>query len=245
MSEIFRWSGDGLSTGTLTTSSAGTGDTAPSALGGAGVREVVAAGDRAPRMRFTHTAACYASWDLGSQSASGGRFYFTPSALAPSGNVLYVFRLSNASTTCLQVDFTSTGRFNLRSGTALLEQGPAGMVEPDATYRLEWTLASNGAATLAIFDGDSTTPLVTLSGNTETSTHDTASFGFVAGGSGYTGSIDIDDLLVTDTAEPPGPWVDPNASQGESPFKTWDGAQYVDLDAYVWDGTNYIPVLAH
>src|SRR5690606_300092 len=30
---------------------------------------------------------------------------------------------------------------------------------------------------------------------------------------------------------------------GDSPFKAWDGSQYVDLAAYVWDGADYIPVV--
>src|SRR5690606_38323145 len=35
----------------------------------------------------------------------------------------------------------------------------------------------------------------------------------------------------------------PAPTSAGSPFKVWDGAQYVDLSAFVWDGSGYTPVV--
>jgi len=240
MAEILRWSGDGLTPGALTTASAGTGDTPP--LGIAGLPSIVSAGSRPPAIQAGGSEIAYAAWVLGTRTASAGRVYWTPSALAPSGAPLWFLRVVEGTTIRFQVDMESTGRLNLRDQSAqVLQQGATGVVQPGVTYRVEWAIQSNGTISLSYFEGEGTTPVQQLEG-TIPAQHDGVWLGHTAGGAGYTGTMLFDDLLVVDTPTMPGPWVDPNAPAAASPFKYWDGSQYADLNAYVWDGADYIPV---
>lgn len=241
MAELLRWSGDGLTPGTLTTASAGTGDTPPGAITGV-TPSIVNAGPRSPAIQAGGSGVGYAAWALGTRTASAGRVYWTPSALAPSGAALWFLRVVEGSTIRFQVDMVSTGRFNLRDDSQVLQQGAAGVVQPGVTYRVEWAIQSDGTISLSCFEGEGTTPVQQLQG-TIPAQHDGVWLGHVAGGAGYTGTMLFDDLLVVDTPTMPGPWVDPNAPAAASPFKYWDGSQYADLSAYVWGGAEYIPVV--
>lgn len=54
-------------------------------------------------------------------------------------------------------------------------------------------------------------------------------------------TIRMDDVAIGDD------WIGPSVTPPDaapSPFKRWDGTQYVDLDAYRWDGAGYTPIHA-
>lgn len=247
MADIFRWSGDGLTAGALTTSSAGTGDTAPGSILGSAGPQIAAGGTRSPRLSFAASPATDqsgAQWDYSAATALGARIYFTTgSALPTSGNLPVIFQALSGMTVVVYIDYTSTGRFNLRDGSTLLDQTSSGTIVANETYRLELTVNhGTGVVALGIYAGESTTPLDTLSGTSAVLGASTSMVRLGKLNSATSPTHYIDDILVTDTATMPGPWVDPAPPATPSPFKRWDGSQYVDLDAYRWNGTGYTPI---
>lgn len=212
MVAVMKWSGDGLTAGAFSTASVGSGDSAPSAVVGSGLA-LVGSGTRAPQIQVTPPAGgaeTSTTWVFPSQSQGGGRFYWTsPSALPASGQIPYFFEMYSGANRLWSLDFTSTGRFNLRSNTAVLQQGATGMVQPSTQYRVEWTF-SNATNTVSvnIFEGESRTLYLSLGGvATVASSHDSIKIGRMNGGA--SNPYQYDDLIVTNTLTFPGPWTAP------------------------------------
>lgn len=245
MAEILRWSGDGLSAGNLTTSSAGTGDTAPAAILGAQAPTIVATGTRSPQIQFLANPATdqsAARWNFSALTTIGYRFYFTTGSTLPvSGQIPWIFGLYTGTTMHMEIDYTSTGRINLRDSVALIGQTAASSITTSTRYRIEGTVNhTTGAMTLSLFLGENTTAIATISG---TGTGLTASSTNVNVGKLNTATspaFQIDDLIVLDVATLPGPWA-PIVTSTSALYR-WVGFEYVPVDAYIWNGTAYAPI---
>ena len=245
MAEIFRWSGDGLAAGNLTTSSAGTGDTAPAAILGAQAPTIVATGTRSPQIQFLAnptTDQSGARWNVPTGSTFGYRFYFTTGTTLPvSGQIPWIFGLYTGTTMHMEIDYTSTGRINLRDSVALIGQTAASTITTSTRYRIEGTVNhSTGAMTLQLFLGENTTPLATISGTGTGLGSSSTNVNVGKLNTATSPAFQIDDLIVLDTATLPGPWVPIVTST--SPFYMWIGFEYVPLDSYMWDGSTYQPI---
>ena len=241
MATIVTWSGDGLAPGTLTTASAGTGDTAPTAVLGTVKPTIESAGTRAPRIRamanpLNDQSAAY--WQFTSQAQGGGRVYFdTPTEVPPSGQAMDILVIQNTTARVISVDITNSARFNLRDNTNVIAQTASGSLALGHRYRLEWQINhGTGAVALRIFNGEETTHVAQLAGTSANlgATHNRVIIGKI-NTSQITVPCSFDDLLVTDTAEYPGPWV--AASTYESGMTIWDGAVERAVSAWLWDGS--------
>lgn len=245
MAEIFRWSGDGLSTGNLSVSSAGTGDTAPSGILGTQVPTIVATGPRSPQIQFLANPVSdqsAARWDFTARSAFGYRFYFTTGATLPvAGQVPWIFGLYTGTTMHMEIDYTSTGRINLRDSLALIGQTAAATIVAATRYRIEGTVNhSTGAMTLQLFLGESSTSLATISGTGAGLTASSSNLNAGKLNTATSPAFQVDDIILLDTATLPGPWVP--IVTATSPLYRWIGFEYVPLDSYSWNGSSYQPL---
>lgn len=229
MATITKWSGDGLSAGAMSIASIGSGDTPIDGVS-AGV-SIVSTGDRSPQIQFTNPSGgveCIVAWQFPAQTAGAGRFYLTtPSALPASGQIPYFFEMYSGASRLWSLDFTSTGRFNLRSNTTVIQQGPAGMVSPTTKYRIEWTFAnSTNTVTVHVFVGESETSTLALTGTaTSGASHSMIRIGRMNGAN--VNPYHVDDLEVTDTANFIGPW---KPSTPESNYFRWDGSKWAPVE---------------
>lgn len=241
MAQVMKWSGLGLSAGNLSTSSAGTGDTAPSAILGATAPTIVATGPRAPQIQILAspgTDQCAARWNFTQKATFGYRFYFTTGSVLPtSGQIPWIFGLYSGTTMHMEIDYTSTGRINLRDSVALIGQTPAATITTDTRYRIEGTVNhTTGAMTLSLFLGESTTALATISG---TGTGLTAGSTDLCVGKLNTATspaFSVDDIVLLDTATLPGPYFP------AGPSFRWNGSAYVPVEMWRWNGTAYVKV---
>lgn len=229
MAIVASWSGDGLTAGAMTTASTGAGDTVISEV--TSTVSLVDTGPRIPQIEFTNPsggAECVVVWEFTAQALGTGRFYFTtPSALPASGQIPYFFEIYSGTSRLASMDITSTGRFNLRSNTAVLQQGPSGMVQPSTRYRIEWMLDNSTNQIVAhIFVGDSETVLQTLSGTaTAGATHSRVRLGRMNGAN--VNPYQVDDLVVTNTGSFVGPWAPPASAARH--FR-WSGTAWIAVE---------------
>lgn len=213
MGQILKWDGDGLSTPiTLTTSTAGSGDTAPSAvtIGTSSeitVRSESVAGLTAPYIRILNAAfggATHARWSLGSTRTSWAfRVYYAFSA-NPSNTLRMVWgrnagaerwRLECFSSRRVALVNNVNGQIDLSTASELLSA--------NTLYRIE--LIYNGTTiTCRFFAGDSTTVLFDLTGTYANGSMDLVQAGAL--GESYLNPYQYyDQLRVDDTAD----WIGP------------------------------------
>ena len=238
MVDVFTWAGTGLSAGNLTTTSAGTGDTAPTGINGT-TPTIVTTGNRAPRIRFLGSPTSTQSvayWDFTAQTQGGFRFAWTaPPAPPASGTFPIIFQINSGATMQFYIDVTSTRRFNLRDGAGVLQQSATDAWVEGASYRLEATVDhGTRAVNVRIFTGDATTHSVQLSGMSTVlgASHSRAYFGKV--NAVAVGEMYVDDILGTNTAAYPGPAV----TAPSTPDRVWNGSAWVpDVPELVWTGT--------
>lgn len=245
MAQILKWSGDGLTAGNLSTSSAGTGDTAPSAILGAKAPTIVATGPRSPEIQFLAAPDAdqsAARWDFTAGSTFGYRFYFTTGTVLPtSGQIPWIFGLYTGTTMHMEIDYTSTGRINLRDSLALIGQTAASTIAANTRYRIEGTVNhTSGALSLSLFLGESTTTLATITGTGAGLTASSTNVNVGKLNTAISPAFKIDDLVLLDTATLPGPWTPPVSLV--SPACRWNGSAYVFLDSYRWNGSGYSPL---
>lgn len=210
MAEIFRWYGDGLSAGALTTSSAGPGDTAPAAILGSTGPQIVTSGTRSPELSFAASPAtdqCGARWEYTAATELGVRFYFTTgSSLPASGQIPQIVWIDDGGAFLVEVDYTSTGRINLRDNVGVIAQTAASTLTTNTTYRVELTVDhATGDLALDLFNGDSGTPLASLSGTSANLGAQTTRISLGKLNSATAPTHMFDSILVLDEAVMPGP----------------------------------------
>lgn len=195
---VVAWSGDGLSTGTMTTLSAGTGDTAIGSIQGT-APSIVDDGLRSPEIEWP-TATSYVVWGHDSLPVGAWRWYLTPGD--PGGG--YRIALSWAGSApqwMLDVGFDGTLHL-LDSAGSDADTSTTGLITPATTYRIEVTY-DTGAVDVYVYTGESTTEL----------DHLTATLTAAAAVEFWWGcTFDVtgdprrgDDLRITDTATLIGP----------------------------------------
>jgi len=169
MAIIAVWNGDGLTAGTpVTTSTAGTGDTAFNlATGGAAV--ISASGSRPPRIQVDQQANTTAqfiwrSTVFGVRTAYAVRGYLELTAYPSAGAPILNAYGAGDSALRWRLDVTSTGIVRLRDASnAIIATAPS-PIPTGVELRVE-VVINAGAATARIYQGDSTsTVLVDLSG---------------------------------------------------------------------------------
>jgi len=168
MSIVASWSGEGLVDGTpVDTSTAGTGDT-PFGTVTPGAATVEASGLHGPRIRIEQAAATEAQlvWGtavLGALSAHAVRVYVELSAYPPgNGRLLAAHDASNVLQWWL--DVTSAGILRLRDPGGSAKDTSAAALPTGVELRVEVVADGAGAVTVAVYEGDGTTPWDTLAG---------------------------------------------------------------------------------
>jgi hypothetical protein len=232
MAEVFRWSGDGLAPGTATTSSAGPGDRAPDLVTGSPTISNV--GPYSPAISTVDsTVASNVRWHMNTpRSAVTIRCYLTiGAALPPSGSLPIFLQMSNSvggAMACF-IDFTSTGRFNLRDPVGVVQQGAAGVVLANQLWRVELSVDyTNKTIESRHYLDDAATPTLTLSGSGRTglpASADQIYAGKINATGSAVSSYHLDEFIVTDQLEVIGPYEN---NPGVTHYEWgWDGTQIV------------------
>lgn len=244
MAIIAKWSGDGLSDGTtITTSTAGTGDTAFDTINGTGGNVVVrSSGTRPPRLEFPafSSQTKYLTWGssiIGSRTSYAVRMYATITAYG--GLSSSIFRFRNSSTEIWRVDIAGTsgappGEVRLRGASGvLLDDSDSLGLSINTLYRFEGVV-SGGTVTLKVYEGESLSAWDTLTGSIGT-TIDTFDVGCTVN---TTTSIQyFDDIAVGNTATEIGPVVTSTAT-----VTVWNGTTEVPATIQgVWNGSTVTP----
>lgn len=230
MATIRSWSGVGLSPGALTTSSAGTGDTAFSSITGTALT-VDASGPRSPQIKVADgTGTSYATWTVGPLTNWAIRFYVTKSSSAA-----FVFQVNDGATDkAAGFDFNTGGslRLSARQGGTNVNLWVATAAFPvDTRMRVEYTETSAGAWTVAYYTGDSTTAVQTGSGTKTTPQSAVTVWAGRISGAVATTNLFLDDLAVGDNASALGPWTDGTTPPSWFRYNgtAWVGMQMVRL----------------
>lgn len=250
MTVIARWAGQGLAAGqALTTSLAGSGDTAFTALNGTS-GAVTATGGPGPsgvRLSFTPTgAASYMEWGstvVGSLTAMCVRAYYRFSAW-PSSSFTILRGLTAGGSQQWGVDLGGTGspgqiRLRNAANTANTAASANNVISTAADLRFEVTWDSSGNTSVYVYSGNSTTALATLTGNTG----GTSPIGMLRVGpiSGPTlAQYYASDIALANAAS----LIGPAQAAAASTIQYWDGStlKAVTLRG-VWDGTTLQPAV--
>lgn len=210
MANVKNWYGNGLSNGTLTTSSAGPGDDVWSALAGSSGPPTIEAVGSNPRIKIVESAgANNFRWDsLGPINEWGVGFLYRIAA-QPSGGCALLQVLDSTPTQICRLEQGSTGGMTLRdTSNTSIATAAAGTIQTDTWYWITVVGTSAGAITVKVYLEDASSPSATLSGSAGT-TNDAnrATFGSVA--SVTSSGRYFDSLVVVNKAvEPPQPALD-------------------------------------
>lgn len=204
MAVIRTWSGDGLSPTNLTTSTVGAGDTAFSSINGGGTFTVTADGTRSPQITWPSTSAAHnVRWNaLGNLTAWAIRRYFSVASL-PGVTWGILVGLNSGGGDLFRVEINSSGYLRYRSATAAVFSPSTNALEAGVVYRIELTGQADGSSTVALYEGDSTTALLSSTVTVTAGNLDEIRFGHHSSmaTSGETG----DDFAVANTATFIGP----------------------------------------
>lgn len=203
---VRNWSGDGLSPGTLTTSSAGTGDNAFNTVTGGGIT-IVNSGERAPRIQFAASDVLQrVTWNFAVQSELGLRWVEeTPSVPTANQSVAIVQGLTTGQTVqSFRVERTNAGTLRLRNtANAIIGNDSAGSIPYGVPVRYEVQVTTGGVLTASAYSMSGTLYATTTASGAET-THDGIRIG---GASNVVGNPThfYDDIILTNTAAIVGP----------------------------------------
>lgn len=203
MAIVRRWSGDGLTAGTLTTSSAGTGDNAYNVVSGTGIT-ISETGVRSPRILFPNDAQAHqARWTgLSSLTAYALRGYQTWGSWGSSSISLAQGLALNSQQWRIEINPSGLPRLRNAANTAVYTE-TTDAIPADGTL-VRWELVVNlGTATLTFYRASDNEVLATGGGLVGTSAMDEIRFGKVT--SIATTAQTFDDLAVSDTAAEIGP----------------------------------------
>lgn len=207
MTVIRKWSGDGLAGGaTIGTTTVGIGDTAFNKADSGFTTDNT--GARPPRIALADgSGRNELGWLTGTLANYAVRFYFTCTGGASNTMIVRGYNTTGYSSATWNIGFNSTGN-TLRlvpSGTGVVWSA-ASAITFGTTYRVELKVDSAGNATIAVYEGDSTTQWDGGSGNVGALNLLACSFGRCSGASTSTG-LRLDDLAIADTATFIGPAV--------------------------------------
>lgn len=243
MATLLKWDGDGLTPGAaVTTSTAGPGDTAPSAV--VGTPTLDASGARPPRIKHVQAAsvASYTTWSHVADGTMAARWYTRFSGFPSASFTIAQGLLAGSQKWRLDLAGTGgspAGEFRLRNdvNTQISDSGALG-VPLNTELRVELTLATD-VLTAWIFEGDSLTELFSISGTVGTTvTVDQIRVGNVLAAV-TAPTFYVDDLQIDDVAVRIGAAGDPLFPT----YAMWDGATEVPLTLDgVWDGVAVIPL---
>lgn len=178
MAIVASWAGAGLSNGTaVTTSTVGTGDTLfTTATAGAGT--VDTSGLHPPSIQVNQAAGAAAqyAWTGLSLPAAGHavRGYLELSAWPSAGAP--ILQAYAAGALVWRLDVTAAGLLRIRDAANTVVATASTALDVDVELRVEVSVAS-GAATAHVYDGDASTPLLTISGAVGTATVDEVRWG--------------------------------------------------------------------
>ena len=213
MSTAVKWSGDGLANGAFTTSSFGTGDTPPSSVTGSTL--AVATGTpRSPVMAPANgTGTSYATWTIPSELANWGfRFMFRRTA-ASNAIIASIDDASGAK--AASFDFSTSGNLRLStlaSGVNVNAFVSAAVIPADNSWqRVEYREDSAGNWGIRLYAADGYTPSQVATGTKVPQAAKTLRVGRISGAVATTG-LQLDDILLLDTADYPGSAVPPPVS---------------------------------
>lgn len=231
MAIVRQWSGDGLSTQTLTTSTVGTGDDAFNQV--VGTLGVVTSGTRSPRILVDQQAATFAYCRHFTDSALGDfalRFYIELTALASGSFVLARGGTDTDTPQSFRLDIAGTGagsgagQLRLRDvANTQIDDSGTDVLPINQLVRLEMICAA-GNFTARAYSGETTTLIAEVSGSVGTTTQ------YFRYGTSLTTptapDFYMDDIVLTDTA-------------------TWIGAVAPVGTSYAWtlyNGTSEVPL---
>lgn len=224
MAVIRKWSGDGLSPGTLTTSSAGTGDNAFDYVNGTAT--IVASGPRSPRIELAEASVIgRVGWAFTSTGTLAVRWYEEwAGANATSAGIIQGLTTGQTAQS-FRVERIAAGNLRLRNAANTQVGSDSSGAVPNLTLvRNELVITSAGLATFTVYTGDTATVLATVSGTVGTA-HDAIRIGDTANVTNRPARR-IDDIVVTDTATTVGP-----VAGGGSPTVS-AGSDQVDVEPY-------------
>lgn len=248
MAVIKKWSGDGLSPGTITTSTAGTGDSPFNGVygdPGGTYPNVVASGPRSPQLEFptANSKSAAPFWNLGTLTRCAGRFYVTtPAAWNAASHT--IAQIDSSGTLCARINISGSGAPGqlriINAATTQVGATASNTLALNTRYRVEWTLDQvSGVFAVNMYLGDSTTVFTGLSA--------TSSYGSscnrVVFGNYSTAAVPLmqyDDFAVADTATFIGPAVTPPPATPT--IKLWNGTAEVAVTAKLWNGTAEVPL---
>ena len=201
MAVIKAWAGAGLTPGgTITTATAGTGDTVFVAVTGTACT-VAADGIRTPCIGVTNgTGLAYGQWSGLGPLSNWSLKFMVKTTTAASG--LIIASTSDASSNKVTgFDFTSSGQLRLSTNPGSnvnFHVFPAAF--PLGTWtRVEYTEATGGAWTCAYYNGDSGTPIASGSGTKATAqTMAQVRVGRIAAAVASSGLF-LDDIVLADS----------------------------------------------
>ncbi len=221
MAVIRTWSGDGLSPTNLTTSTVGTGDNAFSSINGGGTFTVTADGARSPQITWPSTSAAHnLRWNaLGNLTTWAVRRYFSVASL-PGATWGILVGLNSGGGDLFRVEINSSGYLRYRSATAAVFSPSTNAIEAGTVYRIELTGQADGSSTVALYQGDSTTALLSSTVTVTAGNLDEIRFGHHSSmaTTGETG----DDFAVANTATFIGPVEEDDEPEPEMSRK-WQG----------------------
>ncbi len=195
---IRSWGGDGLSAGSATTASAGTGDT-PFTTVGSGIT-IAAEGGRSPLLKWPATSSsANVRWNaLGNLTTWAVRVYVRFDTL-PSAAFGLIGAFNGGGTELWRLECSGSNVPRVRNGSTATNTWSAnGAFAAGTNYRLELQGDTSGAAQVQIFSGESTTPLYSGTATVPTTAIDEFRFGQTA--SSATAERMMDDFAVSDTA---------------------------------------------
>lgn len=175
----------------------------------------------------------------------------TPKVLPSYGELVFMFFGSGTgSTRCFALATTSTGILRVRdSANALAWASDAGALVADSPCVLSvyaTQAPSAGSFRIVVYEEDGTTVRVDSGSQTGQATGAGQIVSFRTVGAKASTSTVASSWLYgeprwdTSAGDVLPPWSAPVA---ESPFRRWDGAEYVSLSAFRWSGSMYTPVV--
>lgn len=218
------WDGDDLSSGELTTSSAGAGDDAFTQVNG-GWQIVGGDPTTITSSPVSNRTVVWANLTL---TECATRHYYHTTALPESEAT--IMRYMDGSTEALRLQVRPNGLVLVRDATGNRGQTAAGAFLPNTTYRIECVYPVDTDPTVTFYVGESLTPAFTINASAGTWTAPNAIWFGSDGGDGLKGGYHtMRNFELSDTASQIGPWGTPPAPSGTAIYRI-SGGQLIPMN---------------
>lgn len=212
MTVIRTFTGFGLTDATvIDDTTAGTGDDPFSVVNGTWTVDT-STSPRPPALAFTKASGATGNLrynDLGSLQAYCVAFDFEIDALPTETNTLFDGWVLSGDVRAVRVQLTGTNAVRIFAGSTQVEQAGTGVLQAGVRYRMEMAVTAGVEGHAYVYEGDSTTPVITAGGSHTAfgaldsawagpSNNNTAEF-----------TLHVDDVRIGDTAALLGPGSDP------------------------------------